>query len=129
MSFQTSKLVRPSFIFSTQIKIFWIKSESSQTLHKQLFLAHKKYSSSFIKLWFNHWCHMDCFNNVLTTFLDLVSVAWLSMKNQKVFRFNQKYLHLCTEDERRSYGFGTTWGWIINDRIFIFGWNIPFRAS
>ncbi len=22
-------------------------------------------------------------------------------------------------------GFGTTWGWVINDRIFIFGWTIP----
>ncbi len=32
---------------------------------------------------------------------------------------------LCSEDERRSYGFGMTWGWVINDRIFIFGWIIP----
>ncbi len=29
------------------------------------------------------------------------------------------------QDERRSYGFGTTWVWVINDRIFIFGWTIP----
>jgi len=25
---------------------------------------------------------------------------------------NQKYLHLCSEDEHRSYGVGTAWGWI-----------------
>ncbi len=25
------------------------------------------------------------------------------------------------------YRFGTTWGWIINDNIFIFGWTIPLR--
>ncbi len=23
--------------------------------------------------------------------------------------------------------FGTTWGWVINDRIFFFGWTIPLR--
>ncbi len=28
----------------------------------------------------------------------------------KAYRFHQKYLNLCSEDERRSYGFGTTWG-------------------
>ncbi len=36
-----------------------------------VFFAHKKYSRSFITLWLNHWCHMDYFNNVLTTFLGL----------------------------------------------------------
>ncbi len=28
-----------------------------------------------------------------------------------------------------SYEFGTTWGWIINDRIFIFGWTIPLMMD
>ncbi len=32
---------------------------------------------------------------------------------------------LLSEDERRSYGFGTTWGWVINDNIFILGWSNP----
>ncbi len=36
------------------------------------------------------------------------SVALLSMEEQIALRFHQKYLHLCSEDERRSYGFGTT---------------------
>ncbi len=40
-------------------------------------------------------------------------------------RFHQKYLNLCSEDEQRSYGFETTWGWVINDIIFIFGWTNP----
>ncbi len=35
-------------------------------------------------------------------------VAWLSMQGQRAVRFHQKYLNLCSEDERRSYGFGTT---------------------
>ncbi len=27
--------------------------------------------------------------------------------------------------ERKTYGFGTTWGWVNDDRIFIFGLTIP----
>jgi len=34
-------------------------------------------------------------------------------------RFNKKYLNLCSEDERKSYRVGTTWGWVINDRKFV----------
>ncbi len=44
----------------------------------------------------------------------------------RALRFKQKYLNLCSEDEQRSYGFGTTSGWVINDIIFIFGWTNPF---
>ncbi len=43
---------------------------------------------------------------------------------RKALGFHQKYLNLCSEYERRSYRFGTTWGWVINDRIFIFVWTI-----
>ncbi len=60
-----------------------------------------------------------------------VSGPWtcplLSMEGQRALRFNQKYLNLCSEDEWRSYGFATTWGWVINDRIFIFGWTNPLN--
>ncbi len=54
-------------------------------------------------------------------------VALLSMQGQKALRFHKKYLHLCSENEQRTYGFGTTWGWVINDRIYIFHlWvNLP----
>ncbi len=34
---------------------------------------------------------------------------------------------MCSENERRSYGFGTTWRWVINNRIFIFEWTNPLR--
>ncbi len=54
-----------------------------------------------------------------------ITVALLSMQGQRALRFHQKYLNLCSEDEQRSYGFGTTWGWVINDRIFILGWTNP----
>ncbi len=56
---------------------------------------------------------MDYFNDVLTTFLGLGSESFI--------RFHQKYLHLC-------YRFETTWGWVINDRISIFGWTNPLLS-
>ncbi len=36
-----------------------------------------------------------------------------------------KYL-LCSAEERNSYRFGITWGWV-NDCIFIFGWTMPLN--
>ncbi len=64
----------------------------------------------------------------LLPFLSLnVSIALLSMQGQKALRFHQKYLNLCSEDEQRSYGFGMTWGWVINERISIFVWTIPIN--
>ncbi len=48
-----------------------------------------------------------------------------STKGQKALRIPQKYLNLCSKDERRSCGFGTTWGRVITDSIFIFGWTNP----
>jgi len=39
------------------------------------------------------------------------------------------YLPLCSTEERNSYRFGTTWGWVNDDRIFIFGWTIPLRRQ
>ncbi len=56
-----------------------------------------------------------------------ISVALLSMEGQKALRFNQKYLNVCFLDERRSYGFGTTWSWVINDILFILGWTVLLR--
>ncbi len=87
---------------------------------------HKEYSRSFIKLRLHHWCHMDYFNNVLT-FLGLERVTGVAVYagSKKTLGFHHKYLNVCSKDERRSYGFGTTWVWVINDRIFIFGWTIP----
>ncbi len=46
-----------------------------------------------------------------------VSVTLLSMEGQKALEFHQKYLHLCSEDERRSYCFRIAWGWEINDNV------------
>ncbi len=43
--------------------------------------------------------------------------------------FHKKYLNFCSEDEQRSYRFETTWGWVINDRVLIFGWTIHLRLG
>ncbi len=80
--------------------------------------VHKKYSRSFMKLRQKHWRHMDHFNNVLTTFLGLERVSCIAVYGGSECVF---------EDEQRSYRFGTTWGWVINDRIFIFGRTIPLN--
>ncbi len=37
-----------------------------------------------------------------------ITVVLLSMEGQKALGIHQKYLNLCSEAERRSYGFGTT---------------------
>ncbi len=63
------------------------------------------------------YCYVSGYGNI--------SVALLSMEGQRALGFHQKYLNFCSEDEWRSYGFGTTWGGVINDRVFIFGWTIP----
>ncbi len=41
------------------------------------------------------------------------------------FPHSSEYLPLCSAEQRNSYRFGTTWGWVNDDRIFIFGWTIP----
>ncbi len=56
-----------------------------------------------------------------------VSVVLLSLQGQKAIVFLQKYLNLCSKDEQRSYRFGTTWRWVIDDRILVFGWTIPLN--
>jgi len=42
---------------------------------------------------------------------------------------SSKYLRLCSTEERNSYRFGTAWGWVNDDNIFIFGWTIPLRMG
>ncbi len=87
---------------------------------------HKKYSRSFVKL---HWTTDVTWTVLTKSFLPFwalnVSVVLLSMEEQKALGFHQKYLNLCTEDERRFYRFGMIWGWVIND--WFFWWTIPLK--
>ncbi len=43
------------------------------------------------------------------------------------FTHASEYLPLCSAEQRNSYRFRTTWGWVNDDRIVIFGWTIPLR--
>ncbi len=106
MSFQTHKTL---FIVRTQIKIFFMKSETPRLPHQQphrhapwysceytsktdtkekkllnkviifVFFVHNKYSRSFITLRLYYWCYMDYFNDVLTTFLGLEQVSCIAV--------------------------------------------------
>ncbi len=44
---------------------------------------------------------------------------------QPGYKLSSKYLPLCSAEQRNSYRFGTTCGWVNDDRIFTFGWIIP----
>ncbi len=63
------------------------------------------------------------FSSLLPVWVLNVSVALLSVEGQKALGFHQKYIYLCSEDELNSYRFRITWGWVIHDRIVIFGWT------
>ncbi len=47
---------------------------------------------------------------------------------QPGYTLSSKYLPLCSVEQTHSYRFGTTWGWVYDDRIFIFGWTIPLMV-
>ncbi len=48
---------------------------------------------------------------------------------QPGYKLSSKYLPLCSAEQRNSYRFGTTWGWVNDDWIFIFRWTIPLKGS
>ncbi len=48
---------------------------------------------------------------------------------QPGYKLSSKYLPLCLAEHINSYRFGTTWGWVNDDRIFIFGWTIPLSGQ
>ncbi len=88
-----------------------MKSGSSLTLHRQ-----------------QHNCKVQTTiwtMPVLPFWVLNVVVALLSMQGQKALGFHKKYLNLldeqifrwCSEDERRFYDFGTTWGWVIKGAL------------
>ncbi len=52
-----------------------------------------------------------------------ISVVLLFMEGPRALRFKQKYIDVCSDDERGSCGNGTTSGWVINYIIFSFGWT------
>ncbi len=45
---------------------------------------------------------------------------------QPDYTLSSEYLPLCSE-QTHSYRSGDTWGWVNDDRIFIFGWTVPLN--
>ncbi len=50
-------------------------------------------------------------------------ILWKSMVRQNFS------VPLCLAEQRHSYRFGTTWGWVNDDLIFIFGWIISLTPN
>ncbi len=48
---------------------------------------------------------------------------------QPGYKLSSEYLPLCSAEQRHSYRFRTTWGWVNDDRISIFGWTIPLKSA
>lgn len=61
--------------------------------------------------------------------LGTLQLCFCLWEGQRTFSFHQKYPNLCSEDEGRSYGFGTTQGWEISDRTSILGWTNPLSTK
>ncbi len=68
-------------------------------------LGHHWLPQHFLSYYGSQWCP---------------KTAWL----QTFFK-----IPLCSAEQRNSYMFGTTWGWINYDTIFIFGWTFPLKST
>ncbi len=84
------------FVLLTQRKIFWRTWETEQ-----------------------FWGTID-FHSIFFPTMEVNGAP-----EQPGYKLSSKYLPLCSAEQRNSYRFGTTWGWVNDDRIFIFGWTIP----
>ncbi len=58
-----------------------------------------------------------------------ISTIWFSEYNYLVKHTVQKYLLSCSTEDRNSYRFGTTCGYVNDNWIYIFGWTIPLRSK
>ncbi len=67
---------------------------------------------------------MDYFTDILTTFLDIEYGSYISVYAgcRKALEFHQKYLYLCSEDERRPYGFHST-------DVYVIGYDAQYCKS
>ncbi len=51
------------------------------------------------------------------------------MPTSNSYTHSSKYRILRSTEERNSYRFGTTWGWVNDDYLFIFGLTIPLNKK
>ncbi len=69
---------------------------------------------------------------VLVRLLFIFKTNFLSIKalnrGTEISQISLKYLHFCYKDEQKFYGFGTTRGWVNDDRIIILSELYHIRA-
>ncbi len=80
-------------------------------------------------LYVNCFCFCTVWSTLSRISLTKALVLWWCDNKSDLIWFHQKHLNLCSEDEWRSYGFGTSWGWVINYIIFILGWTNPLTNT
>ncbi len=73
-------------------------------------------------LWWLSWALQQLTVTLLPFWALNVVVVLLSMQGQKALGF--KNVLICVlKINKKVLRFGTTWAWVINDRILIFGWT------
>ncbi len=50
-------------------------------------------------------------------------------RKQPDYKLSSEYLPLCSAEQTHSHRSGTTWGWVNDDWIFIFGWTVPLITN
>ncbi len=98
----SSKLVWISVFCQTQRKIFWRKFVTG------------------------------CFGALLTSIVGIKNTMEVNGAPELICSSHSSeyilnILTLCSVEQRYSYRFGTTWGWVNDYIIFIFGWTIPLK--
>ncbi len=85
---------------STRIRCFHSDHSVNNVSAFFCFLCAQKIFSYLHKLRMNHWCHMDYFNDLLATFLDLdrgrILAVYAGSENTQN---SSKIMNLCSEDE------------------------------
>ncbi len=112
------KIVHVSFVvqlkFHEAMRIFLCTKKTKITLFNNFF--------SSVSLWLNHWCHMDYFIDVLTTFLGLDRGSWVD-------------LYGGSESSWISFEFvfwrwtKVLWVWKDLKNLEEFGWIIPLKPQ
>ncbi len=106
------------FIFSSSHEHASMSDTKEKKLLKKVFIFVFFVHKNILVALENYGWTTDVTWNILTMSLKpfcvlTVVIPLLSMEGQKALGFHPNCLNLCSEDERRSYGFGTTWGWVI----------------
>ncbi len=112
-----------------KIVIIYSPSSSSKPVWMSLFCWTQR--KIFWRMWETEpfWGTIDFHSiwNTIVFFFPTMEVN--GAPKQPGYKLSSKYLPLCSAEQRNSYRFGTTWGRVNDDRIYIFGWTIPLISK